>query len=358
MKGEKDLPRIHSMDLPRKVIVGQGVISQIGDICKDLGFKKNVLVFSGKNTMKIAGKHAIDSLENVSFDVVQMIVTRSDNENVLAAQRKIRKGVELVIGVGGGKVIDVSKLAAANERIPFISVPTAASHDGIASSRVSIKGSGPPQSTEAKTPVAIIADTHIIANAPSHLMISGCGDVIANATAVRDWEFAHKLKGEYYGYYAASLSGMCAKIIIDNANIIQKMKEKEETVRTVLEALISSGVAMCIAGSSRPASGSEHLFSHALDLIAPNCALHGEQCGVGTIMMMYLHGGPWEKIRDALRDIGAPTTAKELGLEDKLIIKALSIAHTIRDRFTILSENGLTPNAAEKLAKITRVIEY
>ena len=55
--------------------------------------------------------------------------------------------------------------------------------------------------------------------------------------------------------------------------------------------MISSGMAISIAGNSRPASGSEHKFSHALDMIAPKPALHGEQCGVGTIMMMYLHGG-------------------------------------------------------------------
>ncbi len=116
---------------------------------------------------------------------------------------------------------------------------------------------------------------------------------------------------------------------------------------------------MSIAGSSRPASGSEHMFSHALDRIAPpKAALHGEQCGgVGTIMMMYLHGGNWQEIRDALKKIGgAPTNAEELGIEDKYIIEALLQAHSIRpDRYTILG-NGLTLSAAEKVARITKVI--
>ena len=124
----------------------------------------------------------------------------------------------------------------------------------------------------------------------------------------------------------------------------------------MLKALVSNGVAMSIAGSSRPASGSEHMFSHALDRIAPKSALHGEQCGVGTIMMMYLHGGNWQEIRDALKKIGAPTNAEELGIEDKYIIEALVQAHSIRpDRYTILG-NGLTPEAAEKVARITKVI--
>jgi glycerol-1-phosphate dehydrogenase [NAD(P)+] len=114
---------------------------------------------------------------------------------------------------------------------------------------------------------------------------------------------------------------------------------------------------MGIAGSSRPASGAEHKFSHALDRIAPKPALHGEQCGVGTIMMAYLHGITWEDKRDALATIGAPTTAKQLGIEDQHIIQALKEAHTINpDRYTILGDRGITEEAAERLARITGVI--
>jgi glycerol-1-phosphate dehydrogenase [NAD(P)+] len=99
------------------------------------------------------------------------------------------------------------------------------------------------------------------------------------------------------------------------------------------------------------------MFSHALDVIAPGKALHGEQCGVGCIMMMYLQGGDWMRIRTALQKIGAPTSAKELGISNEKVIEALVTAHTMRkDRFTILGNLGLTHEAAEKLAIITKVI--
>src|SRR5699024_2140661 len=110
----------------------------------------------------------------------------------------------------------------------------------------------------------------------------------------------------------------------------------------VVKALVSSGVAMSIAGSSRPASGAEHLFSHQLDRIAPGAALHGHQVGVGSILTEYLHSGEegrWTNIRDALAGLGAPTTAAELGIDDAAIIEALTSAHEIRDRYTILG-NG------------------
>ncbi|HIH45423.1 MAG TPA: iron-containing alcohol dehydrogenase, partial [Candidatus Methanoperedenaceae archaeon] len=105
------------------------------------------------------------------------------------------------------------------------------------------------------------------------------------------------------------------------------------------------------------ASGSEHKFSHALDRIAPKHALHGEQCGVGTIMMMYLHGGDWKSIKAAIEKIGAPATARELGVSEEHIVEALVRAHEIRpERYTILG-TGLTEEAARRLAIVTGVIE-
>ena len=121
----------------------------------------------------------------------------------------------------------------------------------------------------------------------------------------------------------------------------------------------SLGTGISIAGTSRPASGSEHAFSHAIDLIGAYPALHGEQVGVGTIMMAYLHGLDWEKIRDTLKILRAPINAKDLGVSDDIIVKALMKSHKIRgtSRYTILGENGLTEEAARNLAKVCEIIE-
>lgn len=120
----------------------------------------------------------------------------------------------------------------------------------------------------------------------------------------------------------------------------------------VTKALVSSGVAMSIAGSSRPGSGGEHKFGHALERLAPGAALHGEACGIGTIISMYLHGGDWRAIREALRSIGAPTTPADLGIDDETAVEALLLAKTIRpERFTIL-DMGLTRTSATELVKM------
>jgi glycerol-1-phosphate dehydrogenase [NAD(P)+] len=113
---------------------------------------------------------------------------------------------------------------------------------------------------------------------------------------------------------------------------------------------------MSIAGSSRPCSGSEHLFGHALDMIKPNHAMHGEQCGVGTIIMAYLHRANWRGIKDTLQKLGAPTDACGLSVEKEDVVKALEMAATIRpERYTILKKLKLNREFCEKIAKITEV---
>ena len=343
------------MELPREVWMGPRVIGQVADVCRRLKLGKRALIVSDSTTLKLAGRGVHRSLEEIGFDADCVLIKEADIKTVNAAQKLVKENkIDFLLGVGGGRCIDVAKLASFYEGKPFVSVPTAASHDGIASSRASIKGGKKPTSIEAQTPIAVIADTLVIKRAPRRLLAAGCGDLVANLTAVRDWELAHRLNGEPFSEYAAALSSMSAQLVLENAEIIRR--HTEESVRKVVKALISSGVAMSIAGSSRPASGSEHLFSHALDLVAPKPALHGEQCGVGAIMMMYLHGNDWQAIREALQTVGCPTNAKELGIAPKHIIKALTIAHCIRpERFTILKK-GLKRGAAERLAKATGVI--
>jgi glycerol-1-phosphate dehydrogenase [NAD(P)+] len=141
-----------------------------------------------------------------------------------------------------------------------------------------------------------------------------------------------------------------AEMFIENAS---RWKDcSVDSVREIVEALISGGVAAGIAGSSRPCSGSEHLISHALDLIAPGEGLHGEKCGIGTILMAKLHGLEWDKISKALKSIGSPTTAEAIGIDAETMAKAVVMAATVRpERYTILSKKKL--NNAEAMKLIT-----
>ncbi len=348
---------VHVIDLPRRVIVGNNVLETIGDHILDLGLGKRVLVVSGSSSTRIYAGRVLDVLRDKGFEAWHLSVgsaSISEAEKTVATAKEVK--AEVVVGVGGGKAIDVAKYTAYKIGARLVSIPTAPSHDGIASPFASIKGLDKPTSIKTIMPSIVLADIEVISKAPRRLIISGCGDLIGKFTSVLDWRLAHRLRGEYYGEYAASLALLSAKHVVKYSEWFSSKTIPLEAVRALVEALISSGIAMGIAGSTRPASGSEHLFAHALDITANYPALHGEEVGVGTIMMMYLHGKNWKKIRSVLKKIGAPTTAKELGVKPDDVIKALTIAHKIRPRYTILGEKGLTVEAAERLAKITGVI--
>lgn len=346
---------VHRIDLPRIVLVGRGVIESLGEVCDELGLQRQLIV-TGKRTFEIAGGRAKAILEKEGPQASLTFVSHADLGTVdRVSKEAVVAGVDSVVGVGGGRTIDVAKLSACRSNTFFISVPTTASHDGIASSLASIKGLEKPYSMKANAPIAVLADSAIIAESPYRFTASGCGDIISKAVSVRDWRLAHEETGEYYGEYAGSLALMSSNLIMRNAHLIRE--RREEGYRTLLEALVSCGVAMSIAGSSRPCSGSEHLFSHTLDMIAPEAALHGEQCGVGTIMMAKLHGLNWHSIRDSLRVIGAPTTAQELGINRETLVEALVKARGIRpDRYTILNKVNLTEESAEALAQECGVV--
>ena len=350
----EDRMQSHTMELPRLIEIGEKNIGDFGKFLKSLNRPKKVSLICGKNVQKVLKIKVEKSLKKKKIQ----FIWHTSVDNQIKSINKIEKDVkkdnsDLIVGIGGGRSVDTAKLISYNLSIPFVSLPTAASHDGMASPFVSVK-SDKPHSIVASAPMGVFVDIDIIKKAPSKLLASGCGDLIANIIAVKDWQLGHKNKKEYYGRYAADLAMMSAKIVMENSSEFAK---KGLDARVIVEGLISAGVASCIAGSSRPCSGAEHLFSHALDKIAPKIGLHGEKCGIGSIMMAKLQGQDWKKILKTLKDVGAPTTAKQIGLKPSMIIEALMIAQGLRpERYTILKEIKMTKKVALNLAKITKII--
>ena len=354
-----------TMVFPREIIVGHKTTSQVAELCNRIVRGNSALVVVDKKTKKLSGDEIAKILKKADYTVKEKIVSSATVSQVNKLINYASKHeTDILLGIGGGSVIDVTKLAAFELSSPFISVPTCASHDGIASPRASLKHRAGSVSKTAASPLAVIADTEIICKAPFRMLAAGCADVISNISAVMDWELAHRLKHEEYSSHAAVLAETAAQLVMNHADEIKPDVEKSAWI--AVKAMIVSGVAMSVAGNTRPASGSEHMFSHMLDHLGPGIMLkgkkrkkplHGEQCGIGAIMMVYLHGGNWEKLRDSLKKIGAPTTSEELSVSKKKIIEALMKAHQIRpERYTILGETGLTEKAAKSLAKETGVI--
>jgi len=342
--------------LPRNVVVGHGVIDRTVEVVSEVAAGRPIVV-SSPRPYEAVGERVVDQFEDAGSDPATVVVEEASFEAVQRATEAARAAeADFLVGLGGGKPIDIAKMAADELSRPFVSVPTAASHDGIVSGRGSVPEGDTRHSVSALPPLAVVADTTVVADSPWRLTTAGCADIISNYTAVKDWQLAKRLKNVEYSEYAGALSQMTAEMLVDNADSIKR--GLEDSAWIVIKALVSSGVAMSIAGSSRPASGAEHLISHQLDRLVPDAALHGHQVGVASIVTEYLHSGEsgeWRRVRNALAGIDAPTTAEELGIGGEQFVEATTTAHRIRDRYTVLGD-GIEEAAAIEAATTTGVL--
>jgi glycerol-1-phosphate dehydrogenase [NAD(P)+] len=339
----------HVASFPRKVLIGSDCLDSAADVVFGLGFRRPLLL-SDTAARQAAGNRVAASLSSMR-PPMEMMREPSVGESLRIAGAL--RGRDVILAIGGGSVIDVAKLAAHRAGVPWISVPTAPSHDGIASSGASLLENGSKRTLMATPPEAVIADVGVLSSAPARLVRSGYADVVSNLTSVQDWKLARDDRGEYYSESAARLALLSADLAMESADLVREGKERG--IRNLVQSLLISGVSMSLAGSSRPASGSEHAFSHALDRLGAG-ALHGEQCGLGAILMARWQGLDWASLRDGLRRGGAPVTASAAGMGAEQVIRALLDARTVRDRYTILDRRPLDRQGALELCRLTGVL--
>ena len=222
MTKNQDRMQSHTLELPRLIEIGEKNINDFGKFLNSLNKPKKVSLIAGTNVQSILKKKIEKSLK---IKKIQFI-WHTSIDNQIKSLNKIKKDVkkdnsDLIAGIGGGRSVDTAKLISYNLGKPFVSLPTAASHDGMASPFVSVK-SDKPHSIVATAPMGVFVDIDIIKKAPAKLLASGCGDLIANVIAVKDWQLGHKKKNEYYGRYAADLALMSAEIVIENSSEFAK----------------------------------------------------------------------------------------------------------------------------------------
>ena len=252
------------------------------------------LVVMDLNTREAAGERALAGLRGAGAHAKALVFEqRSGLEASPEAVTRVREalGSDLVaVAVGAGVITDVVRYASHQLDRDFVSVPTAASMDGYASSVAPLTVDGVKVTYPARAPRAILADPWVVAGAPAELTRAGIGDLLGKATARVDWLAAHLLYGEPLS--AAALARMLDALAFATGNVEDVLAGDPAAVTGLLEGLIESGIAMAIVGSSRPASGCEHHASHFWDLLAARGrrehALHGLQVGYATRFAMRL----------------------------------------------------------------------
>ena len=339
------------INLPYKILIEKSVRDKVEEALLEMNLGKRCAMICASDIQNIIGNAIRDEISN-SF-AVELIEPESTEKSYLEDLSKRISSFDFTIGIGGGKVMDITKYSSFLAKRPWIAFPTVLSHDGVVSSRASLDHDGKKISVDAIEPMAIIADLDTIRNAPYRWIAAGAGDLVANISSVEDWRIAAKAGEERYHTLMAELSLLSARGVI---NHIGEIKERSyHGLEILLWSLICSGFAMNIYGSSRPCSGSEHNFSHALDELGAG-ALHGEQCALGTVIMTYLQDRDWNGMREILIKLGLPTNTEDLGVNKDLMIKALVMARGVRDRYTILNERDITEESATEILKRLEII--
>jgi glycerol-1-phosphate dehydrogenase [NAD(P)+] len=330
--------------------VEEGALDRLPEVLEVLGCRKLLLV-TDENVWRLLGGR-VEGVLRGSAEPMVSFARGSGYPSVDTVRAVIaERDPCAVAGLGGGRPIDVAKYAAHLEGLPFVSVPTALSHDGFASPIVALKDEqGNPVSLFTKPPAAVIVDLSVVSRAPHRLLASGAGDILAKLTSVADARLAQREVGERIPEAALEMAEAAYRILA--SHIGELARWSGEGVRLLAEAGLLAGMAMAVAGSSRPCSGSEHLFSHALDKLFPGRdSLHGEQVGVGAVVAAYLHGLDWEGLRESLRRVGAPTTVTELGVTLEQAAQALELAPKLRERYTILHKLRLSREEAARVLR-------
>lgn len=349
-----------SINIPNFFYVGYGVINDLERILNKEGIKiDGSLIVSGNGyTAEIA-----DSIASRINYARRLRISSNDIDAIKSIERVVEdNNINIAVAVGGGKVIDTVKYACSKLSKPVLVIPTTLSNDGI-SSPVSVVRIVNVESIGVRPPVGIVVDIGIVKKAPKHTILAGIGDLISNLSAVEDWRLAHEYTGLQIDRFAEIVSRNAAERFIYyvlkngrkgfecnednssndlnynyNGNSRSSILNDNKFLICLAEGLIQSGIAMNIAGSSRPASGAEHLISHALDTILDKPKPHGIQVGFATLFTQVLRGSDITDIMEVYRLVGFPTTLDAIGISVNEFIEAIKTApYTRKNRFTILN---------------------
>lgn len=327
--------------------IDENSIHKVYDILSARNVKGKILLVTEKFIDELYGGIVKKQLENLGKLKCEYVDNNSISYAMNVAERIIATDINYIVGLGGGKVLDVCKYAAYVSKIPFISIPTTIANDGLASPIAVLKRQdNKPKSLGCAMPSLLIIDTLLIKDSPVQLIKAGIGDTISNYMALLDWDFACERNKDTMNGFAYLMS----KTSLDALMNTQFDSICPEFIRVLANSLVLSGIAMNFAGSSRPVSGSEHLFSHALDYYCEKNNLHGIQVALGTVAVLKLLDYNYESVLNYLRRFQVDINPERLGISKDDFVLCMQKATAMRsNRYTYLNEANLETKILEKL---------
>jgi glycerol-1-phosphate dehydrogenase [NAD(P)+] len=324
---------------PLSVDIGPGAIEQLAPLLADrrISAGGHVAVVVGPGL----GEEIADTLRPRLANADFATLGEGGVHEAYELAKRVRAGsFDAVVGIGGGRTLDVAKLASTLGGLPMVAVATSLAHDGIASPVASLEEGGRKGSFGVQMPIALVVDLGYVLRSEPEMRRSGIGDVISNLSAIADWQLAGRVRGEPVDGVAVTFARTAATSILHRGDGV----DDPDFLIALAEALVLSGLAMATAGSSRPCSGGDHEILHAIDELYPGTARHGELAGAASLFCTFLRDDPAMAgdIDACLRRHGLPRTPAELGLgEDAFTAAVLHAPATRPDRYTVLEHLAL-----------------
>lgn len=333
------------INVPSLVRVKPKALNKVGKYLRQEKLD-SIALFYGEGIKELFSDKITISFESSEIKIINEEIVKTSNINeIFENSLKLPSGIKAIVAIGGGKAIDYSKYIAFINKLPLIAIPTVISNDAFCSSVASLYVNNKRKTVKTILPHGVIIDTELIKNSPEKFLYSGMGDLFCKITSMFDWKLSFKKTGEYVNDFAAVMTNNAVDAFLYYEN---KSIECIDFIRILSSSLMLTGIAMEIAGSSRPASGSEHLISHAYDKVAKNPSLHGLQVGVASYAVSYLQQETHETIKTVIKDSGFFDFMCKNKLNKVDFIEAIKFAPGIKEDFyTILSEN----NNIERLIK-------
>ncbi len=271
----------------KEIVIEKNALKKVPEILADLTCQSRLFVIGDKNTFKAAGNRLAEICRKDDFKVNKIML---EGEPVVPDPDTLFKILEKVdnngymVACGSGTINDMTRYLSYKLNRPYTIVGTAPSMDGYASSVAPLTIDGVKNTFNAAPPEAIVADLDVLKDAPWNMIQSGFGDLLGKHTSLLDWRLSKILLNEYH-------CERVAEIVREELNNIMEigssLKDRSRrSIQVLTRGLIKSGLAMLMMESSRPASGSEHHFSHFLeaygDLFDKKTPSHGNKVGLGT----------------------------------------------------------------------------
>jgi glycerol-1-phosphate dehydrogenase [NAD(P)+] len=324
---------------PMSVDIGPGAVRELGPLLADrrISTGGRVAVVVGPGLGEEIAEQCSPRLGGGEFWRVEGGTLQA----AIDLGKRLRHGFyDALVGIGGGRTLDVAKYAATLTGLPLVAVATSLAHDGISSPVASLEDEGRKGSHGVQMPIAVVVDLDYVRRSDPSMRRSGIGDVVSNLCAIADWELAERVRGETMDGVAVTFARTAATSLLHRQDSI----DDDEFLIALAEGLVLSGLAMATAGSSRPCSGGDHEILHAIDHLFPGTAAHGELAGACSLFTSFLHGheGLTAALDDCLCRHDLPRTPDDLGLtEDQFVEAVLAAPGTRPDRYTILEELSL-----------------